>query len=151
MSRIDNVQKLALDHSASEFSAAVGFPAAEADPAARIALVDCLNIKYVDVIVDITDLGTGPITQLIVVARCSSIADPDIADPSNWQYINTENLNTVTGESDLTPYIARVAITATGSHVITFPVRGRYFSALVIVDAATDSRGQVFTFRRGQE
>ena len=151
MSRIDSVRQLVKDHSTSEFSAAVGIPAAAADPAAQTARVDCLNVEYVDLIVDVSDLGTGPITQLTVVGRSSSKAQPDVTTPADWQTINTESLDVVSGISTITPYQAQQVVGAVGPYIVTFPVRGRYFSALVTVDAATDSRGQIFAFRRGQE
>jgi len=147
--RPDNVQRLALDHSGDDFSAAVNLVAAAADPAAQTDRTDCLNIETVDVIVDISDLGVGPISKLTVVGRCSAKADPDVTVSSDWVTINTENIDTTTGVSLITAYIAETTISATGSFIVSFPTRARYFSALVWVDSATDSRGQVFTFRRG--
>lgn len=150
MSRIDNVEILALDHSGDDLSAAGSIAAAVLDAAAQSDRVDCLNVETVDVIIDLTDLGSGPVTKLTVVGRCSAKADPDTTVPADWVTINTENIDTTTGISAITPYIAETAISAVGSYVVSFPIRARYFSALIWVDAGTGSRGQAFTFRRGK-
>ena len=149
--RPDNVERLALDHSASDLSSAGSIAAAVADVTAQTDRTDCLNLEVCDVIIDLSNLGTGPITKLTVVGRTSAKADPDVTVSGDWTTINTESIDTATGISTITPYIAETAIAATGSYIVSFPIRGRYFSALIWVDAATDSRGQVFTFRRGQE
>jgi len=151
LSRPDNVQQLALDHSASDFSGAGSIAAAALDVTAQAARVDCLNIQTVDVVVDLSALGAGPVTKLTVVGRTASSADPDVSVATDWQTINTEDINTGTGVSAITPYIGETAIAAVGGYIVSFPVRGRYFSALVWVDSAVGSRGQVFTFRRGTE
>lgn len=149
MGRPDNVEQLALDHSASDFSAAGSIAAAVIDVNAQTALVDCLNVETVDVIVNFSNLGTGPLTKVSVVGRSSAQADPDVTVATDWATINTENINTTSGISAIVPYVGEIAVGAVGSVVVSFPVRGRYFSALVWVDAAPASRGQVFTFRRG--
>ena len=149
MSRPDNVQQLALDRSAADFSSAGSIAAATLDATAQAARVDCLNIQTIDVIIEVSTLGS--LSEITVVGRTASSADPDVAVPGDWQTINTEALNTGTGVSTITPYIAETSISATGSYIVTFPVRGRYFSALVWGATPTGSRGQVFTFRRGNE
>ena len=149
--RPDNVERLALDHSASDLSSAGSIAAAVADTAAQTDRTDCLNIGVCDVIIDLSSLGTGPIAKLTVVGRTSAKADPDVTAAGDWTTINTESIDTVTGISTITPYIAVTAISATGSYIVSFPIRGRYFSALVWVDAGGGSRGQIFTFRRNQE
>ena len=149
MGRPDNVEQLAIDHSSSDFSAAGSIAAAQADAAAQTPRVDCLSVETVDVIVKFSNLGTGPLTKISVVGRSSSEADPTVATAAQWQTINAEDLDTTTGIATVTPYIGEMAVGATGSFIVSFPVRGRYFSALVWVDAAPASRGQVFTFRRG--
>jgi len=148
MARPDNVEKIALDRSAADFSAAGSITAAEADATAQTGAIDCLGVEFVDVTIDLSNLGSGPATKITVVGRASGMAAPDPAVGGNWTTINTEAVDTATGVATLVPYVAEKALAAAGRLVVTFPVRSRYFSALVWVDSASGTRGQVFTFRR---
>ena len=144
----DSVESLALDRSAADFSAAGTVAAATADSNARTLLIDSAGIKAVDVIVELTNLGSGPATKLSVVGRSSGLGGAAVATATDWSTINTEALDTATGVATITPYIGESALAAVGRHTITFPVKGRYFSALVWVDSAAGTRGNVYFFRR---
>ena len=143
MSRTDIVQQLVLDHSSTDFNSTPG-------PGAFTAKVDCLGASNIDVIVDLSNLGTGPLTKLLIVGRCSGLAQPDISVDTDWFTINTEAVDTATGISTIVPYLGDSAVFFPGSFVVSFPVRARYFSAMVWVDAGAGSRGNVYTFRRGE-
>lgn len=146
--RADNVDQLVFDRSAADFSAAGSLPVAITDPNAQTDLIDCLDIDYVDVIVEFTNLGTGPVSAVNVVGRGSGIAAPDVSVGADWTTINTESVNTTTGVSTIVPYIGQVGVGSVGRYMVSFPTRGRYFSALVWVDSAVGSRGNVYVFRR---
>ena len=148
MSRNDNIQQLVLDHSGSDFSAAANLVAARADVTAQTALLDCLGLSEVDILVDFTNLGAGPVTKVSVAARYSGIAAPNVATATEWSSVNVEDVDTTTGISTVVPYVAEMAVAATGIVVITVPVKTRYVSALVWVDSAVGSRGKVFFYRR---
>lgn len=147
-SRKDSVDLLVLDRSAADFSAAGSVAAAEGDANAQTISVDCLGIEFVDVIVDLTNVGTGPATKVAIVGRASGKAAPSVATAADWSTINTEAVDTATGVATIVPYIGEVATPSAGRYIVTFPVRARYFSALVWVDAAAATRGNVFVFRR---
>jgi len=146
--RSDTVEQLALDRSATDFSAAGSISAAEADINAQTDLIDCLGVSLVDVIVEITNLGTGPATKLTVVGRGSAKAAPVESTAGDWSSINTEAVDTATGVSAITAYLGEISGLTVKRHVVTFPVRGRYFSALVWLDSGAASRGNVYFFRR---
>ena len=147
--RDDNVEQLALDRSAADFSAAGSIAAAEADATAQTVLIDCLGGGVVDVVVDLTNVGTGPATKISVVGRGSGKAAPAVATAVDWTTINTEAVDTATGIATIVAYTGEIATPAVGRYMVSFPVRGRYFSALVWVDAAPATRGSVYFFRRG--
>lgn len=147
-SRKDSVDLLVLDRSAADFSAAGSIAAAEGDANAQANAVDCLGCEFVDVVVELTNVGTGPATKVSVVGRASGKAAPAIAVAADWIKLNTENVDTSTGVSTIVPYIGEVATPAAARYVVTFPVRGRYFAPLVWVDVAAGTRGNVYVFRR---
>lgn len=148
MQQVDNVRQLVLDHSASDFSGAAGYGAAVVDATAQTALIDCQVADEVDVIVSLSALGAGPVTKVTIVGRCSSSASPDVTVPVDWATLNTEALDTATGIASIVMYQAEVAVSAVGQIVVTFPARERYFSAVVWVDSAVGSRGEVYLYRR---
>ena len=131
MGRADNVDKLVLDRTAADFSAAGSLAAAIIDSNAQTALVDCLDVDFVDVIVEFTNLGTGPVSAVNIVGRGSGIAAPDVSTGADWSTINTESVDTTTGISTIVPYVGQVAVGSVGRYMVSFPTRGRYFSALV--------------------
>jgi len=141
--RTDTVNQLALDRSAADFAAG------PADVTAQTVLIDCLGVEFIDVIVDVTNLGTGPATKMFVLGRASGKAEPDVtAGGADWTTINTEAVDTATGIATIVPYLGEMALPAAGQYMVSFPVRSRYFSALVWLDAPASSRGNVYFFRR---
>ena len=150
MQQLDSVRQLVLDHSGTDFSGAANYAAAVADTAAQTGRLDCQVADEVDVIVSLSNLGSGPVTKVTIVGRVSSSANPDVTTATDWATLNTEELDTATGIATITMYQAEVAVSAPGQIVVTFPCRERYFSAVVWVDSATGSRGQVFLFRRDE-
>jgi hypothetical protein len=142
--RADTVEKLVLDRSFADFSSTGN----SGDLNAQTAMVDCLGMEFVDVIVEFTNLGSGPLTQVNVVGRASAKAEPDVQQNVDWATINTEELDTATGIGTIRTYIGSQGVAAVGRYIVTFPVRARYFSALVWVDVEAGSRGNVFVVRR---
>jgi hypothetical protein len=139
MSRTDNVQQLVLDHTSTDFdSSPVG---------AHTARADCLEASNIDVIIDFTALGAASI--VLVVGRASGLAQPDPSVDADWFTINTEAVDTATGIATIVPYLGETPLMIPGQVVVSFPVRARYFSAVVWVNAGAGSRGSVYTFRRG--
>ena len=147
-SRKDSVDQLVLDKTAADFSAAGSVAVAEGDATAQTVVVDCLGCEFVDVIVDLTNVGTTPATKAAIVGRASGKAAPDVAVASDWSTINTEAVDTATGIATIVPYIGEIATPSAGRYIVTFPVKARHFSALVWVDAAAATRGNVYFFRR---
>jgi len=150
MQQVDNVRQLVLDHSATDFSAAANYAAAVVDATAQTALLDCQVADEVDVIVSLSNLGSGPVTKVFIVGRVASAASPDVTVATDWATLNTEELDTATGIATITMYQAEVAVSAIGQIVVSFPCKERYFSAIVWMDSATASRGEVYLFRRDE-
>ena len=148
MQQVDNVRQLVLDHTGTDLSAAANYAAAVADTDAQTARIDCQVADEVDVIVSLSNLGAGPITKVYIVGRVASSADPDVTAPTEWAVLNTEDLDVSTGIATIAMYQAEVTVAAIGQLVVTFPCRERYFSAVVWVDSASGSRGEVFLYRR---
>ena len=144
----DTSQQLILDRSAADFSGAANFAAAAADSAAQTASLDAGVADYVDCVVDITNLGSGPMTKVIIVARTSSKAEPDVTAAADWATVNTEAVDTATGIATVVKYQAEIAVTAVGRFTVSVPVRERYVSFVVWVDSATGTRGSVYGYRR---
>ena len=144
----DTSQQLILDRSAADFSSAANYAAAVADTAAQTASLDAGVADFVDCIVDITNLGSGPITKVTIVARTSSKGEPDITSAGDWSAVNTEAVDTATGISTVVRYQAEFAITAVGRICARFPVSERFMSFVVWVDSASGSRGAIYGYRR---
>jgi len=148
--KIDNVRVPILDRSAGDFSGAANFAAAAADPTAQTAALDCQWGQFIDITVEITNVGTGPMTKIFLVGRVSSAANPDITAPAEWSALNTEAVDTATGISTIVAYQAEISAHSVGEYTISFPKIGRYFGAVVWVDAAPGTRGTVYAYRRGE-
>ena len=144
----DTVQQLVLDHSATDFSGAANYAAAVADADAQTGRLDCQDTDRLDILVELTALGSGPVTQINITARYSAEADPDVTSAVDWAAISAEDLDATTGASAIVRYEAQLAVSAVGQYSVTVPVRGRYMSAIVWVDSASGSRGTVSMYRR---
>lgn len=144
----DTVQQLILDRTAADFSGAANYAAATGDAAAQCARLDGGVADYVDCVVDITNLGSGPMTKVLIVARTSSKGDPAVGTAADWATVNTEAVDTATGIATVVKYQAEIAVTALGRFTVSFPVRERWVSFVVWVDSATGTRGAVYGYRR---
>jgi hypothetical protein len=148
MSQVDTVRQLVLDRSGADLSGAANYGVAVSDAAAQCARIDCDGVEYVDVTVKITNVGSGPMTKLLLVGRVSGAADPVVGTPADYSPVVTEDLNKSTGVATCVPYQIEMLVGAVGEFTFTFPVRQRYFAPIVWVDSATGTRGQVFVYRR---
>lgn len=138
--RSDSVNQLALDRSAADFAGA------PYDVEAQTILIDCLGVEFIDVIVDITTLAGA--AKMSVLGRASGKASPDVTAFGDWTTINTEAVDTATGIATIVPYLGEMVTPVPGAYMVSFPVRSRYFCALVWLDVAAGTRGNVYFFRR---
>jgi len=149
--KIDTVRVPILDRTAADFSGAANFAAAAADPNAQTDALDCQWGQFIDITVEITDVGSGPMTKIFIVGRVSSAADPLVTVPASWSALNTESVDTATGISTVVPYQAELSATSVGEYTVSFPKIGRYLGVVVWVDSATGTRGNVYAYRRGEK
>ena len=147
MGTLDTVRQLVLDRSAGDMSGAANYAAAVADATALASSLDCERAEYVDITVKITNAGSGPLTKIFIVGRCSGAGQPDILVPTDFSTVNTESVDTATGLSTVIAYQIEM-LAAVGEYTFTMPVRTRWFAPVIWVDVNAGTRAQVFCYRR---
>lgn len=142
-------ERLVMSHiSSSSFVTATSYSAAVNSAGSRTSpYLDMAGFNRLDVTVEVTNVGTGPITAIFVAVRSTARQNPDLTDDGDWSRMNrVASVDKASGVDTSVPLIERIDISAAGRHTVSLPVTNRYVSAIVWADAAGGS-GRVYMYR----
>jgi len=94
-----------LDHSASFFATGASPITAEGSASAQTSAVSVIGVKQLDIFINLT---TNPGNKLYVKVRFSGKEAPDVTVPTDWGYVQIDNIDGATGISTVQEYMVEI-------------------------------------------